>query len=172
MLLIYHDVMAAETCDLLIHEHDTNPNKHLDNPLDQAFDDRVLLLQNMQRSSQEVAATITLEIGKIISRHFQIALYPETVSVVRWGAGDEMALHCDGQNPHTVNRTHSVVLYLNDQTEGGEIYFPEMGAVISPRRALMVAYAKTVLHGVRPVKHPRYTLTLWYSDQPEVSIIR
>ena len=172
MLLIYHDVMDATNCDLLIHEHETNPNKHLDHPLDQSFDDRVLLLQNMRRPAQEVAATITLEIGKLVGRHFQIALHPETVSVVRWTAGDEMALHRDGQNLHTINRTHSVVLYLNDQPEGGEIYFPEMGVVVSPRRALMVAYEKTILHGVRPVKHPRYTLTLWYSDQPEVSIIR
>jgi hypothetical protein len=172
MLLIYHDVLDVDKCDLLIHEHETNPNKHIDNPLDQAFDNRVLLLQNMQRSIQEVAAIIALEVGKLVGRHFQIEVYPETVSVVRWGQGEEMALHRDGQNPHTINRTHSVVLYLNDQPEGGEIYFPEMGVIISPRRALMVAYEKTILHGVRPVKHPRYTLTLWYSDQSEVSIIR
>lgn len=172
MLLIYHDVMEADHCDLLIQEHDTNPNKHLDNPLDQSFDSRVLLLQNMTRPSQELAAGVTMEIAKVLGHHFRTALYPETVSVVRWSAGEEMALHRDGHNPHTINRTHAVVLYLNDQLEGGEIHFPEIGVTVSPRRALMVAYDKSILHGVRPVTQPRYTLTMWYTDQSELSIIR
>ena len=172
MLVIYHDIMDADQCDLLMREHDANPSKHVENPLDATFDNRVLFLQRMSPAVQEVAAIITVEVGKIISRHFRTDLYPETVSTVRWSAGEEMALHRDGQNPHTISRTHSVVIYLNDQETGGEIYFPEMGAVISPRRALMVAYEKTVLHGVRPVLSPRYTLTLWYSDQPAVSVFR
>ena len=172
MLLIYHDVMDADQCDLLIHEHDTNPSKHIENPLDQTFDNRVLFLHHMARPIQELVGGITLQIGKVLGHHFHTTLYAETVSLVRWSLGEEMALHRDGQNPHTSNRTHSVVLYLNDQPEGGEIYFPEIGTTISPQRALMVAYEKTVLHGVRPVVQPRYTLTLWYSDQPEVSILR
>ena len=172
MLLIYHDVMDADHCALLIHEHDTNPNKHIENPLDQSFDNRVLLLQNMTRSSQELAARITIEISKVLSHHFRTDLYPETVSVVRWSAGDEMAPHRDGHNPHTINRTHAVVLYLNDQLAGGEICFPEIGVTVSPRRALMVAYDKSILHGVRPVMQSRYTMTMWYTDQSELSIIR
>ena len=172
MLLIYHDVMDADQCDLLIHEHDTNSNKHIENPLDQSFDNRVLLLQNMARSSQELAARIAMQIATVLGHHFRTPLYPETVSIVRWSPGERMTLHRDGQNPHTINRTHSVVIYLNDQLEGGEIYFPEVGVTISPRRASMVAYEKTVLHGVRSVMEPRYTLTLWYSDQPELSIIQ
>lgn len=172
MLLIYHDVLDAEKCELLIREHETNPDKAILHQQDNIFDDRVLFLHRMTPPAQALAATVAIEIGKILGHHFKLPLYPETVSVVRWGPGDEMALHRDGGQPHTSNRTHSVVLYLNDQDEGGQIYFPEAGTVISPRRALMVAYEKTLLHGVCPVEAPRYTLTLWYSDKVEHGIIR
>jgi hypothetical protein len=171
MLLIYNDVIDVENCDRLIAEHDANPEKTVLNSLDTAFDNRVLFLQRMSRPVQEITATVALEIGKLIGRHFQIALYPETVSVVRWSPGDDMAVHRDGQNPHTINRTHAVVLYLNDQDRGGQIYFPEIGVVISPRQALLVAYDKNLLHGVQPVETPRYTLTLWYTDQEKLSIV-
>ena len=172
MLLIYNDVMDAAVCAQLIQEHETNPDKQILYAEDATFENRVLFMQRMSAAVQQMTATIALEIGGIVGRQFQTVLYPETVSVVRWSPGDEMALHRDGQNPHTINRTHAVVAYLNEQSAGGEIYFPEMGTVISPRRALMVAYAKELLHGVRPVQEPRYTLTLWYSDKPEVSIIQ
>jgi prolyl 4-hydroxylase len=171
MLLIYPDIMAHSVCDTLIHEHATNPNKRITLEADQSFDDRVLLLQNMTQEAGFLAASIAHEMGEVIGRHFQVPVYPETVAVVRWDAGQEMALHQDGQRPETANRTHSVVVYLNDQADGGEIYFPDIGTTISPRRALMVAYEKAMLHGVRPVMHPRYTLTLWYSTDPAVSII-
>jgi hypothetical protein len=172
MLLVYHDVMDAELCQKLIHEHDTNPNKHIEHPLDQSFDNRVLFLDRMTHEVQQVVARITMEVATALSHHFHLTLYPETVSIVRWGPGDEMAVHRDGQNAHTSKRTHSVVVYLNEQPEGGEIVFPDIGVVVSPRAALMVAYDKTLAHGVRPVQHPRYTLTLWYSDQAEIAIIR
>ncbi len=172
MLIIYNDIMDADKCKLLIKEHDTNPNKQIFHSEDEVFDNRVLFLQSMLADAQALVAGITLEIGKIVGRHFQAQLYPETVSIVRWSEGEEMLLHRDGQNPHTINRTHSVVVYLNDQNEGGEIYFPELGTSIKPKQALMVVYEKHLLHGVRPVKEPRYTLTLWYSDKPEVSIIK
>ena len=172
MLLIYPAIMADSYCDTLIHEHQTNPKKHITLEADKSFDTRVLLLQNMTQDAGYLASSIALDVAKVIGRHFQADLYPETVAVVRWDAGQEMASHQDGHTAETANRTHSVVVYLNDQLEGGEIYFPEIGTTVSPRRALMVAYGTDVVHGVRPVLEPRYTLTLWYSTLPEVSIIR
>lgn len=172
MLLIYPAIMADSYCDTLIHEHQTNPKKRITLEADKSFDTRVLLLQNMTQDAGYLASSIALDVAKVIGRHFQVDLYPETVAVVRWDAGQEMALHQDGHTAETASRTHAVVVYLNDQEVGGEIYFPEIGTTVSPRRALMVAYDTSALHGVRPVVATRYTLTLWYSTLPEASIIR
>lgn len=172
MLLVYPDVMDASFCDVLIEEHDSNAQKRITIEADQSFDGRVLLVQNMSDEARTVAATIALEAAKVIGRHFQVTLYPETIAVVRWDAGQEMALHRDGHTVNTANRTHAAVVYLNDQDDGGAIYFPEMGAQIMPRSTLMVAYDKTVLHGVQPVIHRRYTLTIWFTTQSDISIIQ
>lgn len=173
MLIIYRDVIDVDLCDTLIEEHKANLNKSVLHPdLDQAFENRVLFLQRMSAPIQETVAILALEIGRLLNRHFNTVLYPETISVVRWSAGDEMALHHDGQSAHTQNRTHSVIIYLNDQAAGGEIYFPEIGTLIAPKRCLMLAYDKTLRHGVNAVQTPRYTLTLWYSDREDCSIFR
>lgn len=172
MLLIFPDIMDAEHCDRLIHEHDSNPSKQISAAADASFDGRVLLLQNMREDVRHLASSITLQIGSVIGRHFETDLYPETVSTVSWSAGQMMLAHRDGQRPETIHRSHSVVVYLNDQPEGGAIYFPEIGTTIQPRRALMVAYAKNLLHGVTPVSRTRYTLTLWYTTERNLSVIQ
>lgn len=172
MLLIYPDVMDAIYCDILIKEHESNPLKHVTIEADKSFDGRVLLLQNMTDTARSMAATIAVDAATVLGRHFRVPLYAETVSVVRWDVGQEMALHRDGQTEHTKNRTHAAVIYLNEQDSGGAIYFPEMGTEIAPRRAVLVAFDNTVLHGVRQVCQPRYTLTLWFTTRSDMSIIR
>lgn len=164
--------MDVSYCDILIEEHESNLQKHITIEADKSFDGRVLLLQNMTEEARSVAATIALDAAAALGRHFQVPLYPETVAVVRWDAGQEMTPHRDGQTSDTKNRTHAAIIYLNDQDAGGNIYFPEIGATIKPKAALMVAFDNSVLHGVEIVTQPRYTLTLWYSTRSDVSIIR
>jgi hypothetical protein len=164
--------MDSAVCSQLLDEYHANPNKRIDHAADLSFDGRVVFLHRMTSDVQALAATIALEAAKVLGRHFQCTLYPETVSLVGWPPGTEMAEHRDGHNPHTQHRTHAALIYLNDQTEGGEIYFPALGTVISPRRGLLIAYDKHLSHGVRPVSEFRYTLTLWYTDQAQLSVMK
>lgn len=115
-----------------------------------------------------------LEIVKeVIKSDFEIfdEIYPDYLGIVKWESGDYQHPHADGENPD--NRPHPLhwrnfgcVLYLNDDYEGGEIYFPNQNVEVKPKPNTLVFFPGTLeyLHGVRPVTNGiRYTLTSFWT---------
>lgn len=83
---------------------------------------------------------------------------------------DGEALFNDGSGQlrwkRNVERDISMVIYLNDNFEGGEIVFPHQAISIKPRKGMMVAFPSThhFLHGVNPVTNGvRYAIVNWFS---------
>jgi len=61
-------------------------------------------------------------------------------------------------------RDISVIMYLNDDFEGGELEFPELGLTIRPQRGLIITFPSycEFPHRVKPVtKGERNTLVTW-----------
>ena len=159
--------LNEELCDKLIAEFITNPNKAVFNNQDQAFSDRVLHFQNIADPLKTQIAQMALEVARIIP----VKVWPETVSIVSWDNGQEMLLHKDGQQPNTINRTHSALIYLTNN-ESGEIYFPNLEKEFKPQKGLLLAFDKNESHGVKPISDaPRYTLSMWFTDKREHAII-
>lgn len=101
-------------------------------------------------------------------------IYPDYLGLVRWKIGDYQEPHADGENPggdkHPFHwRNFGCVYYLNDNYEGGEIYFPNQELEIKPKPNTLVFFPGTLeyLHGVKPiVEGVRYTLTsFWTFDK-------
>jgi hypothetical protein len=70
-------------------------------------------------------------------------LYPDLLQIVQWRAGVFMSPHADNANPdgsaHEMShRDFSGVVYLNDDYEGGELYFTALDLAIKPRRGMFV----------------------------------
>jgi len=64
----------------------------------------------------------------------------------------------------SVNRDLSIVLFLNDDFEGGEFVFPELKIRIKPEPGMMICFPSThhYIHGVEPVtKGNRYSIVTW-----------
>lgn len=61
----------------------------------------------------------------------------------------------------------STVVYLNDDYEGGEIYFPNQDVEIKPSAGDMVIFpggGHEYMHGVKPViSGRRYTIAMWHT---------
>jgi hypothetical protein len=58
----------------------------------------------------------------------------------------------------------SVLVYLNDEYEGGELYFPDLDFGIRPKKGMLIAFPGNLYytHGVAPVTSgTRYTLSQW-----------
>jgi predicted 2-oxoglutarate/Fe(II)-dependent dioxygenase YbiX len=98
-------------------------------------------------------------------------LYSDTAQLVRWLPGWEMEPHADNMNtdgePHGMPwRDYASVIYLNDDYDGGELYFPRIDVEMKPVAGTLVAFTggEKHLHGVRKVgRRTRYTMPGWYT---------
>ena len=70
----------------------------------------------------------------------------------------------DGRLTRVVNRDISVLFYLNDNYEGGELEFTKLGLSIKPKKGMMIAFPSyfEFSHRVHPVRSgTRYSLATW-----------
>lgn len=99
----------------------------------------------------------------------------EIPQLLYYGQGGHYLPHIDGyaewMNPDgtkvwrkSVDRDLSVVIYLNDDFEGGDFVFPDLNIRVRPKAGMMIAFPSTphYLHGVEPVtKGERCAIVCW-----------
>lgn len=99
----------------------------------------------------------------------------ELPQLLHYPKGGHYVPHIDGYaewvNPDqtkvwrkSTERDLSVVIWLNDDFEGGDFVFPELRIRVKPEPGLMIAFPSTpfYLHGVEPVtKGDRYAIVNW-----------
>jgi hypothetical protein len=78
--------------------------------------------------------------------------YMEAINFVRYGEGQHFAVHTDHGFSYTC--TVSSVIYLNDDYEGGELYFPYLNITLKPEAGDIVMFPSTYIyaHASMPVK--------------------
>lgn len=87
--------------------------------------------------------------------------------VRRYDVGRGMGPHMDASGPVTTMDI-SILVYLNDDYVGGEIYFDDIGLEIKPTAGsiLMFRCAGKTLHGVRPITEGlKYYIPLFVHSQ-------
>lgn len=98
-------------------------------------------------------------------------LWTDTVQLNVWEQGSFLPCHTDNSNPDgsahsTPWRDFSSIVYLNDDYEGGELYFTAQDRVLKPRRGMLVAFSAGHHHehGVLKVtKGRRITMPAFYT---------
>lgn len=75
--------------------------------------------------------------------------------------GEFMAPHVDaGYEGDSKGIVFGVVIYLNDDFRGGQLIYPELGKVITPKARSMVVHDATFNHQVYPaIDRDRYSIT-------------
>jgi hypothetical protein len=79
-------------------------------------------------------------------------IYPDLLQVMSWPVGLHMPPHADNANPdgspHAMaHRDFSGIVYLNDDYEGGELYFTALDTVIKPEQG-RAGHVRRVYRGV------------------------
>lgn len=85
-----------------------------------------------------------------------------TTHIARFSSGRGMHEHFDSSRPNDI----ATLVYLNDDYEGGEIYFPEYGISIKPEPGDLLTFPDNpnFVHGVRPITSGvRYTTPRWFT---------
>ncbi len=112
-------------------------------------------------------------VAEEIRRFFAIPhLYPDYTDIVYWGDGENMPVHADnsyqdGSPGRFPWRTHSAVIYLNDDYNGGETFFPNLKVTSKAECGKCIAFGAGIeySHGVKTIMGGnRYTLPIWFTD--------
>ncbi len=92
---------------------------------------------------------------------------PDYFSIRKYDTGADMGKHVDSEDP--TDKSHPVVsgvLYLNDDYEGGEIYFPEQNIKIKPSAGSMImfpSYRPYFHHPLEIISGNKYMVPFfWY----------
>jgi predicted 2-oxoglutarate/Fe(II)-dependent dioxygenase YbiX len=92
---------------------------------------------------------------------------PDYFSIRKYDTNADMGKHVDSEDP--TDKSHPVVsgvLYLNDDYEGGEIYFPEQNIKIKPKAGSMImfpSYRPYFHHPLEITKGNKYMVPFfWY----------
>lgn len=93
--------------------------------------------------------------------------YLTPISIAKYSTGKQMGPHIDSYDDQR-SPVLSVVLYINDNYEGGELYFKEQDVLIKPNAGSLIAFPS-----VAPYYHQSMTVTkglkymspgFWYKD--------
>jgi len=105
-------------------------------------------------------------------------VYPEMISLNEWPIGGFQTPHLDTYSTQeqkhdlvedTPSREWTLILYLNDDFEGGETFFPTERYTHYPKAREGVLFQGIYLeHGVNPIRRcPRHTIAMWFSTNPD-----
>jgi predicted 2-oxoglutarate/Fe(II)-dependent dioxygenase YbiX len=116
-------------------------------------------------------------VQKEIEFYFGRPLEVNFPGIRRWDVGEYQPLHADGEDPEGHPNEafivdYGAVIYLNDDYEGGEIYFPDHKLEFKPSAGTLVFFPSNIMyiHGVREItKGIRYTTpSFWIPTKYQV----
>jgi predicted 2-oxoglutarate/Fe(II)-dependent dioxygenase YbiX len=120
---------------------------------------------------------ILAKVSKVLAAELgpQPTLYSDLINFARWPPGYELQPHADSENPNGVEhpfpwRDFATVMYLNDDYEGGEIFFPNLGLELKPQPRTLIVFPGTLffLHGVKRVtRGMRHTIASFLTFDAE-----
>lgn len=87
---------------------------------------------------------------------------PAATHIAKFEAGYGMHEHFDAGKPNDI----ATLIYINDDYEGGEIYFPELGVEIKPKAGDLIMFPDNpnFIHGVKPITSGvRFTTPRWFT---------
>ena len=139
------------------------------------WDKRVMFLQKIMDKDVNVANLLIKIENKekeFIEKNITMGkkIYSDGIGLVRWLEGQFQPPHAD-QPQGFEHREFGSILYLNDNYDGGEIYYPDYGITIKPTSRAWAIHPGDLdhMHGVTEIKNGiRYTFPIFwrYNKEP------
>ena len=147
--LVADDLLTEEECGTLCRafaELEDRTFKSAD--IDPYWNDRFIWHADVASARPEAGGIMSRALGRAIARirsfyRLTVPIYPDLLQIVRWQAGMSMPPHADNVNPDgaphkMAYRDLSGIIYLNDDYEGGELYFTALDVAVKPRRGMLI----------------------------------
>lgn len=115
-------------------------------------------------------------VGSFVEPFYNVKIRDwEPLQLLHYGTGGHYIPHVDAESLYTdedglelwektLDRDLSVVYFLNDDFDGGELFFPSLDLLIRPEAGTLICFPSdhNYIHGVKPVTAGRrYTVVTW-----------
>ena len=142
------------------------------------WEDRVATLHTLQKINPKVIDVVQKMFDRLkvkVDEFYNVDAMATSPAIVRWPVGTRQEPHADkelheGPDAGKPNAFPyydiASIFYINDDYEGGELYFPIQGIEFKPkaRAAYFFPGDMNFIHGVRPVlKGTRYTSPFFWN---------
>ena len=174
-ILLSENTLSLEECTLLITLYD----RYSELTPRRDYNSRALLdyytLRDVDSKSASWVHGITLRCNKRVEVRFSTAeLFVESFFVACLFTGDSHIPHADNERlenggwipNHTPQRDYTGIAYLNEDFTGGDLVFPELNLVITPKPGLLIGFPSNhdFVHAVPEVlSGKRYSLPVWFT---------
>ena len=101
------------------------------------------------------------------------SVFASTLWLSKQVSGSYIKPHSDLDGGINSQYTHSGIIYLNTQNEGGELFFPIIDKEFKPIQGDLILFDckdKESLHGVKMTTQNRYAIPIWFTDLEEYRI--
>lgn len=147
---------------------------------------RVITYPNLQTVNPKVISVINGMVSRLkveVDNFFNVSAKPTSPAMVRWLPEQYQMPHADkelheGADAGTPNDFPwydiAGLFYINDDYEGGELYFPNQGIQFKPKAGAAYFFPGDMnyIHGVTPVKSGiRYTVPFFWTVVEHTGII-
>jgi len=180
-MLVVQNYLTATFCDTLVKEceevegkrHSLGRKKE-DGSIESVVDDtRTSEAVPLSKVNSDVTSVVRQAFQFVAAQHFRVQLdWFEQPEILRYREGGKYTVHSDAHNwlrdkktwSRVLDRDISILLYINNDFEGGQLIFPNCEFTLTPSRGLLVAFPSDwrYLHGAQPVtKGTRYAIVSW-----------
>ena len=185
VLIQRNAISSTDLKRLLQHVHEAHQTDSLVSNFDESIDAEWVVNRKI-RDTQEVELPESIRqlltridddcIRAFINPFYNIEVGErEPSQILHYGAGGHYIPHVDAETLYkdddglelwekTLDRDLSLVYFLKDDFEGGELFFPALELVVKPNAGTLVCFPSdhNFIHGVRPViAGHRYTVVTW-----------
>jgi hypothetical protein len=114
------------------------------------LDKKTLYIANSFIMAFQMCTDRYLEARKLDKDKYDLNL--NRITIKKWNQGQWMGPHFDGQDGNK-NLAFSLVAYINDDYEGGEINFPNHNVTIKPKAGSLIMFPsqEPYIHQVKPI---------------------
>lgn len=151
--MIIKNFLTEEECDELLLEAKTSSNWKPQNP-----DTEIFILKSNNHK-------VLIDIHKRVAALFDKNLHTQIIRMIhKTDKNSFWERHSDNSGGNDIK--YGVVLYLNDDFDGGELYYPNLDLTVIPEKGMLVYHLGNQEHEVlKVISGDRYTLTSFIRSQ-------